>query len=202
MFATIASGTSIRRDVRMGWEIDVRNRSNEPLGAIELPLVGEVPVSGEDLAVSGRTGDRAIALEAHVDHCDGISPIVTISPPAPGLAPGGTLCLAFGYEWPAMAHVRSDCWVIDLLHVEDGGIVVVELTFPEPDAQFADLHIVRARLGRRSDQPMGRLEPRADGGRSLLEFRYVKQHGDELLTMWTKPVGAGYRQDVERAVGL
>jgi hypothetical protein len=197
---TMEPGSTIRRDARLQWDIEVSNRSRAPLGAITLQLLGDVPVFENDLTVVGRTEGQTVPLEAVVDHRDGMSPAVTITLPAPGLAPTVTMTIAFEYVWPAIAHVHENDWVVDLRNIADGSTIGVTLDSPVPDAQVADVYVYRARLGSLREHVLGHLLPQTAGDRALVELTYTKRRGDELLILDTRPFApASSRPDADEA---
>lgn len=184
----VAPGTSLRRDADITFTLTLRNRLNRPLGEVELPLLGEVPASEDDLAVSGRAGGQTMNLAARVDSTDHLSPIIKILMPAPGIAPRESVTVSFRYVWPAVAHILKDEWILDVLLVEDGATATAILVYPATEAQFAEVRAIGRRFGLRRSHTIGNVEPTITGDRAIVEFVHTKTRGEELLQITTRPI--------------
>ena len=183
----VEPGISRRRDALLQWETELVNRSKWVLGAIELRLIGDVPVSANDLVVWGRIDTHKVPLVAAVNHRDAVSPIITIALPTPGLAPSAKTTLAFEYVWPAIAHAQANEWVVDLRNSADSSPVAVTLDNPRSDAQIADVRVYRRRHGALREHKLGYELPRTVAGHALIEFEYTKRRGDVMLILQTRP---------------
>jgi len=188
MRVLIAPGTSLRRDADVTFTLTLRNRLNRPLGEVELPLLGEVPASEDDLAVSGRAGGQTMNLAARVDSTDHLSPIIKILMPAPGIAPRESVTVSFRYVWPAVAHILKDEWILDVLLVEDGATARAILVYPATEAQFAEVRAIGRRFGLRRSHTVGNVEPTISGDRAIVEVVHTKARGEELLQITTRPI--------------
>lgn len=184
----IAPGTSLRRDADITFTLTLRNRLNRPLGEVELPLLGEVPVSEDDLAVTCRASGQTMNLAARVDSTDHLSPIIKVLMPAPGIPAQDSVTVSFRYVWPAVAHILKDEWIVDLLLVEDGATVRVSLAYPAAEAQFGEVRTISRRFGLRRAHTVGNLEPTINGDCAIVNVIHTKAPGEELLQITTRPV--------------
>jgi hypothetical protein len=188
MYVNVAPGSSVRRDAEVEFILKLRNRSRRPLGEVELPLLGEVPTSGDDLAVTGRAGAQKMALAARVDSTDHLSPVVKIVLPAPALPAGESIGLSFQYVWPGVAHILRDDWIFDLLAVQDGTTVRATLAYPAVDAQYAEMRSIGRQLGARRTRTLGTVDPVVEGSSATVEIVHTKERGEELLQITTRPL--------------
>jgi hypothetical protein len=183
---TTLPGGSIRHDAHLRWTTELRNRSRAALGVIELQLIGDVPVSGADLVVVGRTVERTLRLAATIDHRDGRAPLVRLSVPSPGLAPNETMTIEFEYVWPAIAHRADNLWFVDLRNNANGSIAGVRLSVPADEPQVVEAFVYRSRLGGEREHALGHLIPAIEDDRAIVVFEHAKRRGDLLVALRTR----------------
>lgn len=182
---TIASGRSTRRDARVETEYLVRNRSRSSIGSIEVPMTGDTLLKAGDLEVMTQVDDGESML-GRVSFSNDFSPVVTFRLPAPGLSPGEVVRCRMRYLWPALAHIGSESWIINLRHARRGAAIAITLHYELEDAQVAEARIVRRMAGIRWEVVHGALKPVSSAKRSTIHLRYTKRRGDEFLRVVTE----------------
>ncbi|HUC07705.1 MAG TPA: hypothetical protein VMR96_06410, partial [Solirubrobacterales bacterium] len=154
---------------------------------VDLALLGEVPAFEHDLVVQVEADGGRERFEIPVDRRDRLSPTISVPLPAPGLAPGGEAEFSFEYEWPAIAHLKKDCWVFDLGRIPAGEVFELALAYPSPVRQFAEGRVIRRQLGFDRKVDLGRLPTRLDEhGAFVVEFAHTIEPHDDILLVFTR----------------